>query len=58
VGKGGVVRDPQKRLAAIEGVAQFVRGRALEVVGWVDSPISGPAGNLEALLYARKPTAA
>ena len=55
VGKGGVVRDPAARLRAIEGIAEFVRGARLDVVGWTDASISGPAGNLEALLYARRP---
>lgn len=54
VGKGGVVRDSAARQAAIEGVAAFLRQQGLEVLGWVDSPIAGPAGNLEALLAARK----
>lgn len=55
VGKGGVVRDEAKRLAVIEGMASFAAERGLQVVGWVDAPITGPAGNQEALLYARKP---
>lgn len=55
VGKGGVVRDEAKRRAAIEGIAAFVAEQGLAVHGWEDSSIAGPAGNLEALLYARKP---
>ena len=55
VGKGGVVRDPQKRLESIEGISGFVAGLGLRVVGWIDAPIAGPAGNREALLYARRP---
>ena len=57
VGKGGVVRDEEKRHAAIEGIAHFARETGLEVVGWIDAPIAGPKGNLEGLLYARKPKA-
>ncbi|HEY0839969.1 MAG TPA: TlyA family RNA methyltransferase [Vulgatibacter sp.] len=53
VGKGGVVRDPEKRQAAIDKIAGVCRSLGLEVGGIVDSPITGPAGNLEALLWAR-----
>ncbi len=56
VGKGGVVRDEKKRVAAIEGVAEAARALGLQVGGWIDSSIAGPAGNLEALLFARKKT--
>ncbi len=54
VGKGGVVRDEAKRRAAIEGIAEFVGTQGMQVVGWMDCPVEGPAGNREALLYARK----
>jgi 23S rRNA (cytidine1920-2'-O)/16S rRNA (cytidine1409-2'-O)-methyltransferase len=57
IGKGGVVRDPEARAQAIAGVRAFVEERGLEVLGLTDSPIAGPAGNLEALLVARKPHA-
>ncbi len=53
IAKGGVVRDPDARAAAIEKVRAAVEGMGLTVVGLVDSPIAGPAGNVEALLYAR-----
>ena len=51
VGKGGVVRDPAAHVDAIEGVI-----RAGEALGWqgqglVASPITGPAGNHEYLLW-------
>ena len=54
VGKGGVVRDEEKRRRAIEGIAAFAAQLGLEVEGWIDAPIAGPAGNLEALLLARR----
>jgi 23S rRNA (cytidine1920-2'-O)/16S rRNA (cytidine1409-2'-O)-methyltransferase len=53
VGKGGVVRDPEKRLAAVEKCAEAARALGCEVVGAIESPITGPAGNVEYLLYAR-----
>lgn len=55
VGKGGVVRDEAVRAAAISGMQSFVENEGLKVEGLVDSPVPGPAGNLEALLVARKP---
>jgi 23S rRNA (cytidine1920-2'-O)/16S rRNA (cytidine1409-2'-O)-methyltransferase len=54
VEKGGVVKDPKLRAAAIESVRAFVADQGLEVLGIIDSPIAGPAGNVEALLAARR----
>jgi len=54
VGKGGVVRDAAARAEAIEGIRAFVAESGLEVLGLMDSPVPGPAGNVEALLAARK----
>lgn len=51
--KGGVVRDPIARQSAIDRISAFVSGRGLEVVGLMDCPVPGPAGNVEALLVAR-----
>ncbi|MFL5321679.1 MAG: TlyA family RNA methyltransferase [Myxococcaceae bacterium] len=53
VGKGGVVRDEAARSGAIASVQKFVEDSGLVVVGLMDSPVPGPAGNLEALLVAR-----
>jgi 23S rRNA (cytidine1920-2'-O)/16S rRNA (cytidine1409-2'-O)-methyltransferase len=53
VGKGGVVRDDAKRLAALEAVAAFARGLGFELLGHAESPIQGPAGNREWLLGLR-----
>jgi 23S rRNA (cytidine1920-2'-O)/16S rRNA (cytidine1409-2'-O)-methyltransferase len=55
VGKGGVVRDPAARQEAIDSVSAFIRGQGLTVRGVMDSPVPGPAGNVEALLVADKP---
>lgn len=52
VEKGGVVKDPAVRARAIERVRAFVAQR-VEVIGVIDSPTPGPAGNVEALLAAR-----
>jgi 23S rRNA (cytidine1920-2'-O)/16S rRNA (cytidine1409-2'-O)-methyltransferase len=53
VGKGGVVRDPAQRLAAVEKCRAAATALGMTVVGAVESPITGPAGNVEYLLYAR-----
>jgi len=55
IGKGGVVRDAAARQEAIDTVAAFTREQGLEVRGVMDSPVPGPAGNVEALLAAGKP---
>ncbi|RKH36240.1 TlyA family RNA methyltransferase [Corallococcus praedator] len=55
VGKGGVVRDPVARQDAIDTVTAFVREQGLTVRGLMDSPVPGPAGNVEALLVADRP---
>jgi 23S rRNA (cytidine1920-2'-O)/16S rRNA (cytidine1409-2'-O)-methyltransferase len=55
VGKGGVVRDDAKRLAALEGIAAAARELGFEVLGHAESPIEGPAGNREWLLALRLP---
>jgi 23S rRNA (cytidine1920-2'-O)/16S rRNA (cytidine1409-2'-O)-methyltransferase len=54
VGKGGVVRDAAAREEAIGGIRAFVESAGLQVAGVMDSPIAGPAGNVEALLVARR----
>lgn len=54
VDKGGVVRDPVARQAAIDRIRAFVAARGLVELGVVDAAVPGPAGNLEALLVARR----
>jgi 23S rRNA (cytidine1920-2'-O)/16S rRNA (cytidine1409-2'-O)-methyltransferase len=51
VGKGGIVRDPDKRIRALETVADFSRQAGYRVVGSLPSPITGAEGNQEFLLY-------
>ncbi len=53
VGKGGVVRDPLAHADAIRGVVAAARPLGLEPAGLVGSPITGPAGNHEYLLWLR-----
>lgn len=54
VGKKGVVREAATHKEVIEKVLAFVRGMGLVPAGLDYSPIRGPEGNIEYLLYARK----
>lgn len=54
VGKGGVVRDPVKHRQVVESVQSLAESLALEVLGVTESPILGPKGNREFLIYLRK----
>jgi 23S rRNA (cytidine1920-2'-O)/16S rRNA (cytidine1409-2'-O)-methyltransferase len=55
VGKGGVVREPEIHRAVCEAAASWVGAQpGWSVVGIVESPLTGPAGNREFLLYARR----
>ncbi len=53
VGKGGVVRDPAKRQAAVDKIVAFAAATHLGCAGVVESPIQGPAGNTEYLIHLR-----
>jgi 23S rRNA (cytidine1920-2'-O)/16S rRNA (cytidine1409-2'-O)-methyltransferase len=52
VGRGGVVREPEKRAAAVEKCAEAARALGCTVVGVIESPITGPAGNVEYLMFS------
>ena len=55
VGKGGVVRDPAIHQQVCDRVAAwFTAQPGWTAIGIVESPIQGPAGNREFLLYARR----
>jgi 23S rRNA (cytidine1920-2'-O)/16S rRNA (cytidine1409-2'-O)-methyltransferase len=55
VGKGGVVRDPEVHREVCERAASWVSAQpSWTMVGIIDSPILGPRGNREFLLYARR----
>ena len=55
VGKGGVDRDPAVQREVCERAAAWVAGQpGWAVVGIVESPILGPEGNREFLLYGRR----
>ena len=54
VGKKGVVRDPQVHVEVIENVLKIAEDAGFEVLGLSWSPIRGPEGNIEYLMYIRK----
>ena len=54
VGKGGVVRDPAVHAAVCADVQSWVEGQGWTVEGIVTSPITGPEGNVEFLIAARR----
>jgi 23S rRNA (cytidine1920-2'-O)/16S rRNA (cytidine1409-2'-O)-methyltransferase len=53
VGKGGIVRDEEKRRGALFGVLDFARSIGFEVVATSESPIRGAEGNVEYLAHLR-----
>ncbi len=53
LGAGGVVRDVALHASAVRSVAQAALGLGLGVRGVVASPLPGPAGNVEYLLWLR-----
>ncbi|MDR1765680.1 MAG: TlyA family RNA methyltransferase [Lachnospiraceae bacterium] len=54
VGKKGVVRDPAVHREVIAGVASYAEAIGLAPVGLTYSPIKGPEGNIEYLLWLRR----
>jgi 23S rRNA (cytidine1920-2'-O)/16S rRNA (cytidine1409-2'-O)-methyltransferase len=54
VGAGGVVRDPALRSGAVTGVAAAAARLGLGVAGLAESPLPGPAGNVEYFLWLRR----
>ncbi|HEX8948331.1 MAG TPA: TlyA family RNA methyltransferase [Dissulfurispiraceae bacterium] len=53
VDKGGVVRDEEKRMRAVERVRENLESLGLRTVGILQSPILGQKGNVEFLIYMR-----
>ena len=54
VGKGGVVRDPDLHRRVCDEVRSWLETGGWEVLGIVESPITGPKGNVEFLVAARR----
>jgi len=51
VGKGGIVKDPEKHRQVIEKIKGFASLHDLKVIGIIESPISGADGNKEFFIY-------
>ena len=54
VGKGGVVRDPALHARVCDEVRGWIEGLGWQVQGIVESPITGPEGNVEFLIAAKR----
>ena len=55
VGKKGVVRDQKVHEEVVRNVTAMTAGLGFEILGLDYSPIRGPEGNIEYLMYIRKP---
>jgi len=55
VGKGGIVRDEAERMRATDEVRLYAESIGLAVEGLITSPVTGAKGNVEYLMYMRKP---
>ena len=53
VGKGGVVRDESARRGAVEKIRTWAAAHGFTAHEDVESPITGPAGNVEYLILLR-----
>lgn len=54
VGRGGVVRDPEARRAALDRAVAWLEGQGWAVQATTESPIAGGDGNVEWLVWARR----
>lgn len=57
VGKKGVVRDPLVHIEVIEAVTAYAKESGFFVSGLSFSPVKGPEGNIEYLLFLQKAAA-
>src|SRR5215211_2258076 len=56
IGKGGVVREPADRRAALVAVGEFARAElGVTVLGFASSGLPGPAGNRESFVWLAEP---
>lgn len=54
VGKGGVVRDPEQHATVVTRIEHLATELGCRVLGVVESPVLGPKGNREFLIYLQK----
>jgi len=55
VGKGGIVREEEKRMTALNSVREFAKELGLTTEGVFQSPVPGQKGNREYFLHLRRP---
>lgn len=53
VGKGGIMRDEEKRMMAVESIKMAASECCLRPVGVMQSPIKGRKGNVEYFIYMK-----
>ncbi len=53
VGKGGVVREPAVHVEVLQTVMDFGKRQNLKICGLTYSPLKGPSGNIEYLLWLK-----
>ncbi|HEX2466225.1 MAG TPA: TlyA family RNA methyltransferase [Thermoanaerobaculia bacterium] len=56
VGKGGILRDEELRRSVIAERARDLEVLGLDLLGVIDSPVTGAGGNREPLAHLRRPT--
>ena len=53
VGKKGVVRDTQVHIDVVKNIVSFALEAGFDVKGLTFSPVKGPEGNIEYLIYLK-----
>ena len=54
VGKKGVVRDPAVHIEVVEKIMKLAAEQGFGILGLDHSPVKGPEGNIEYLIYLKK----
>lgn len=54
VGRGGIVREEEKRLKAVEQIKTYLEELDLKTIGVFKSPLPGQKGNIEYFLYIKR----
>lgn len=55
IGKGGIVTDENVRLKALSNVEECIQNQGFEVVHDMECPVPGGDGNIEYLVYVKRP---
>ena len=51
----GVVKDPAVRSRVQQEIGDLLAAEGATIIGWMDCPVAGPAGNVELLVHAVAP---